>query len=410
LKRAAIYQERVLFHSQSSPVFLTGCGVLAGGVDSVGGLFEALCDDKPVGGRLSDSKSLGEMAGLDPGDASILARHQLLGLAVVERAWSSAGLPAERNRLRGEGTKHRLPAIGCVSGSSLGGLVAMEEDTAASEKFSPYSISRWRGNAIAAAATLRYGLGGADFSLNAASATGAQILYLAASLVASGMLDAVVAVAADAEVSPALRSAMGRGGSVTRNSDCRPLSAGRSGMLPAEGAACVILESAAHASRRGAVSFAEWLGGGCANEARHLMAPDPEARVLEELLAGAKNQALQRDGGGLPVDWISLHATGTPRFDAAEVSCVRRVFGDKLPWISAMKRTTGHALAASGLLEATLLAEGLRVGKLPTWPENIDPAFELPENPPRPSESPSTAVQIGQGMGGTVVVNLLSRV
>jgi 3-oxoacyl-(acyl-carrier-protein) synthase len=286
----------------------------------------------------------------------------------------------------------------------------MEGDVAASGKFSPYSISRWRGNAIAAAATVRYGLGGADFSLNAASATGAQILYLAASLVASGILDAVVAVAADAEVSPALKSAMDRGGSVTQNSECRPLSAGRSGMLPAEGAACVILESANHAALRGVAPLAEWRGGGCANEARHLMAPDPEARVLEELLAGTKNQALQRDGGGLPVDWISLHATGTPRFDAAEVSCVRRVFGDKLPWISAMKRTTGHALAASGLLEATLLAEGLRVGKLPAWPGNIDPAFDLPENPPSSSHPASTALQIGQGMGGTVVVNLLSRV
>jgi 3-oxoacyl-(acyl-carrier-protein) synthase len=140
------------------------------------------------------------------------------------------------------------------------------------------------------------------------------------------------------------------------------------------------------------------------------MAPDPEARVLEELLVAAKNRALCRDGGELPVDWISLHATGTPRFDVAEISCVRLVFADKLPWISAMKRTTGHALAASGLLEATLLAEGLRAGKLPAWPRNIDPSFGLPEDPPHPSQSPSTAVQIGQGMGGTVVVNVLSQV
>lgn len=397
-------------NSDPSRVFITACGVLVGGCNSVGGLFEALCDDRPVGGRLPESEVLAEAAELDSGDAGILSRHQLLALAVTESAWKAAGLSPERNRLRGEGAKHRLLSIGCVSGSSLGGLVAMEGDVAACGKFSPYSISRWRGNAIAAAATVRYGLGGADFSLNAASATGAQILYLAASLVASGMLDAVVAVAADAAVSPALKSAMDRGGSVTHNSDCRPLSAGRSGMLPAEGAACVILESANHAVMRGATPLAEWLGGCCANEARHLMAPDPEARVLEELLAGTKNQALQRYGGGLPVDWISLHATGTPRFDAAEVSCVRRVFGDKLPWISAMKRTTGHALAASGLLEAILLAEGLRAGKLPAWPGNIDPAFDLPENPPRPSQLPSTAVQIGQGMGGTVVVNLLSRV
>lgn len=365
------------------------------------GLFEVLCADKPVGGAPLNDKSLAAMAGLDAGDASILARHQLLALAVLERAWTAAGLPPERNRLRGEATKHRLSAIGCVAGSSLGGLVAMEEEMAAPGKFSPYSISRWRGNAIAASATVRYGLGGADFSLNAASATGAQILCLAASLVASGMLDAVVAVAADAEVSPALASAMGRGGSVARDLDCRPLGAGRSGMLPAEGAACVVLESPAHALRRGAAPLAVWIGGGCANEARHLMAPDPEARVLEELLEDAMKRA------GRAVDWISLHATGTPRFDAAEVACVRRVFGDRLPWISAMKRTTGHALAASGLLEACLLAEGLRVGKWPAWPGKIDPSLELPSNPPPPAHSPATALQIGQGMGGTVVVNLL---
>lgn len=392
----------MLFHSPSSPVFLTGCGVLAGGLDSLDGLFEAFRADKPVRGALPDSSLLAEIAGLDSGDASILARHQLLAMAVVERAWSSAGLPPARNRLRGEGAKNRLPRIGCVCGSSLGGLVAMEEDTAASEKYSPYSISRWRGNAIAAAATVRYGLGGADFSLNAASATGAQILYLAASLVASGMLDAVVAVAADAEVSPMVRSAMGRGRSVTRNSDCRPLSAGRSGMLPAEGAACLILESPAHASRRGAVPLAKWLGGGCANEARHLMAPDPDAQVLEGLLLDAKKQAAS-------VDWISLHATGTLRFDAAEMACVRRVFGAEAPWISAIKRTTGHALAASGLLEAGLLAKGLRVGKWPAWPQNMDASFELPVNLAPPAFPPATALQIGQGMGGTVVVNLLGR-
>lgn len=362
-----------------------------------------------MSGELPNSKALAEIAGLEAGDSAILSRHQLLALAVVERAWSSAGLPPDRNRLRGEGTKHRISGFGCVSGSSLGGLVAMEEDLEASGKLSPYSISRWRGNAVSAAATVRYGLGGADFSLNAASATGAQILYLAASLIASGMLDAVVAVAADAAVSPVLKSAMGRGGSVTRNSNCRPLSAGRSGMLPVEGAACLVLESASHAARRGAVPLAEWSGGGCANESRHLMAPDPEALVLEELLANMKNQASLREGACLPIDWVSLHATGTPRFDAAEVACVRRVFGDSLPWISAMKRTTGHALAASGLLEAGLIVEGLRFGKWPAWPADIDPEFGLPESPLTPARRPAMAVQIGQGMGGTVVVNALCR-
>ncbi|MEI8293590.1 MAG: beta-ketoacyl synthase N-terminal-like domain-containing protein [bacterium] len=390
--------------SVSSRVCLTACGVLAGNCHSATDLFEALCDDRPVCGGISNSQALAGAAGLDAGDAAILSRHQILALSVVEQAWKSAGLPPERNRLRGEREKHRLPRFGCVSGSSLGGLVAMEEDMAASGKFSPYSITRWRGNAVSAVVTVRYGLGGADFSLNAASATGAQILHLAASLIDSGMLDVVVAVAADAALSPALKSAMGRGGSVTRDSGSGPLSAERSGMLPAEGAACVVLESASHAAQRGAAPVAEWLGGGCANESRHLMAPDPEARVLGDLLAAAKNQTAHK-----PVDWISLHATGTPRFDAAEMACIRRVFGERLPWISAMKRTTGHALAASGLLEASLLAEGMRSRKLPAWPGNMDPAFGLPQKPPLPAKPPEIALQIGQGMGGTVVVNLLGR-
>ena len=395
--------------SDSHRVFVTGCSVLTGGCDSLDGLFELLCADRSVSGSLPASNALAEIAGLEAGDSSILSRHQLLALAVVERAWNSAGLPPKRNRLRGEGTKHRISGFGCVSGSSLGGLVAMEEDLKASGKLSPYSISRWRGNAVSAVTTVRYGLGGADFSLNAASATGAQILYLAASLIASGMLDAVVAVAADAAVSPVLKSAMGRGGSVTRNSDCRPLSAGRSGMSPVEGAACLVLESASHATRRGAAPLAEWSGGFCANESRHLMAPDPEALVLEELLTNAKKQASLREGACRAIDWVSLHATGTPRFDAAEVACVRRVFGNSLPWISAMKRTTGHALAASGLLEVALIVEGLRLGKWPAWPAGIDPEFGLPESPYFPSQRPSMAVQIGQGMGGTVVVNALCR-
>ena len=287
----------------------------------------------------------------------------------------------------------------------------MESEMGSVKKFSPYSISRWRSNAIGAVATVRYGLGGPDFSLNAASATGAQILYLAGSLVASGTADLVVAVAADAEVTPVVRSAMERNRSVSSNVDCRPLSAGRSGMAPVEGAACVILESEAHARRRGASPLAEWIGGELANEASHLMAPDPDARVLEELLQRARACAVERRGEGSEVDWISLHATGTPRFDAAEVGCLHRVFGTSLPWISALKRTTGHALAASGLLEASLIAEGLRARAVPSWPSEIDPALGLPNFPTHGGEvKPKLSVQIGQGMGGTVVVNLLGAV
>ena len=396
----------------SPRVFITASSVLAGGIASPESLFRALCEERRPATPLPDNSELGCLAGMEKQDVAILARHQLLALAAVEMAWSSAGLSTSRNRLRGEGGKIRHPTFACVSGSSLGGLCAMESDVAqfGAKKFPPYAVSRWRGNSVAAAATLRYGLGGPDFSINAASASGAQILFLAGSIVASGMADLVVAVAADSELTPLLRAAMGRNGSVSHNSEHGPLSAGRSGMTPAEGAACLILESEEHATRRGTKPLAEWIGGQSANEACHMMAPDPEARVLEGLIGRMQKLAHQSRGAGSRVDWVSLHATGTPRFDAAEISCLQRVWGGNLPLISAMKRTTGHALAASGLLEAALICEGLRLGVLPPWPKNLDPALGLPISSPLTTQKPEIALQIGQGMGGTVVVNLLGHV
>ncbi|MFM8983590.1 MAG: hypothetical protein ACKOLA_11945, partial [Spartobacteria bacterium] len=131
--------------------------------------------------------------------------------------------------------------------------------------------------------------------------------------------------------------------------------------------------------------------------------------------AGVSAAGLNRSlAGGTPALharelWALLHATGTPRFDGIEIACLRRFFGGSLPWITAVKRTTGHALGASGMIEAVLAVEGFRRGEVPCWPSNTDPALALdaarPSNPPRPE----AALLIGQGMGGTVVVNLLAR-
>jgi 3-oxoacyl-(acyl-carrier-protein) synthase len=275
----------------------------------------------------------------------------------------------------------------------------VEREASHKGRFHPYAISRWRGNSVGAAVTLRFGLGGCDFSLNAASGTGAQVVNLAGTLVRHGLAEVVMVVAADPAPPAGLMRAMESNRSVSVEGCARPLGAGRAGMNPSEGAACVVLESERHAATRGAQPLAEWLGGETANESYHLLAPEPGAAVLSELL--------QRALAEYPApDWLSLHATGTPRFDAVEVGCLQRVFGGDLPWVSAMKRTTGHALGASGVIEAVLLMEGLRLGRVPSWPANTDPALGL--TCPRLAPKPRTAFQIGQGMGGSVVVNVFA--
>lgn len=380
---------------------MTGTGVLVGGERSPEALFQSLCEDRPVPGGMPDNSEAAALAAVPRRDARILARHQILALAVARAARDAAGLERVENPLRGEGSKKRNPREGCVAGSSLGGLNAMELDrhSHAGGKPSPYSLARWRGNSVTAALAMRFGLGGMDLNLNAASATGGIVLLQAARLVASGILDVAVAVASDSEPAGLVAEAMARNGSVTRGA-ARPLDVDRGGMTPVEGAACLVLESEEHLARRGGSALAEWIHGGALNEAYHLTAPDPEATALHSLLSAACREA------GTP-DWISLHATGTSRFDTVECSCIRKVFHGIPPWISAIKRTTGHALGASGLLEASLLVEGLRSGRLPAWPSAIDPDLGL-GTPASPPPVPRKALSIGQGMGGTVVVNALA--
>jgi 3-oxoacyl-[acyl-carrier-protein] synthase II len=178
-------------------------------------------------------------------------------------------------------------------------------------------------------------------------------------------------------------------------------------MTPSEGAACLILESAVHAAARSVKPLAEWLGGESRNESRHLQAPDPEGKTLEEMIRRSFGEIIPEDTA---VDWISLHATGTSRYDAVEASVLGRLFGKKIPWITAFKRTTGHALSASGLLEAALLVEGLRSGDVPPLPLGIDESLGLGMPDGALPPVPRTALQIGQGMGGDVVVNLLSAI
>jgi hypothetical protein len=49
------------------------------------------------------------------------------------------------------------------------------------------------------------------------------------------------------------------------------------------------------------------------------------------------------------------------------------------------------------------------VGSVPPWPAGVDPALELEKCRPSSPPLPRLAIQIGQGMGGVVVVNAFSR-
>src|SRR3989442_12489197 len=67
------------------------------------------------------------------------------------------------------------------------------------------------------------------------------------------------------------------------------------------------------------------------------------------------------------VGWIKAHGTGTKLNDAAEARGIARVFGTRLGEepLTSLKPALGHALGASGAVEAVAPPPALETGFLP---------------------------------------------
>jgi 3-oxoacyl-[acyl-carrier-protein] synthase II len=168
----------------------------------------------------------------------------------------------------------------------------------------------------------------------------------------------------------------------TRNDDpahaSRPFDAGRDGFVMAEGAAVLILEERGRALARGAPVYAEVCGYGLTNDAHHMTAPRPDGRQAARAISIALTEARV-----LPseVGYINAHGSSTPLNDPTETSSIKQVFGDHAyrPAMSGTKGYYGHALGASGAIEAAICALASRRGWLPPTVnlETPDPACDL---------------------------------
>ena len=325
--------------------------------------------------------------------------------AVLDLAWSRAGLSPERNRLDGRGERIRHTDTALVAGSSLGLLdegCRFAEDLGGSRN--PYALSRSRGNALTAPLAIRFGLGAGTHTVSAASATGGNALVAAGHLLRCGQADRVAVVCTDRFAHPTVRQALHAVGATSDINHSLPLSAERSGMRPVAISVAMILETAVSSATRGQEGLACWLGGALKNECYHLIVPEPTGDALSEASGKALEQANLAPEA---IDWLSLHATGTQTWDPLEIQCARRIFGPTLPHLSAFKRSFGHGMGAAGLLEAGLLCEGLANAKVPPWPEPTDPAMKL-SPPSAPLRRPHHAMMWSAGMGGDNSVNIFS--
>lgn len=191
----------------------------------------------------------------------------------------------------------------------------------------------------------------------------------------------------------------------------RPFDKNREGFVYSEGAAALILESLEHALARGARIYAEVVGQASSSDGLHMAAPDPDANGP----ARAMRWAL--DDAGLPpeaIDYINAHGTSTPLNDLTETRAIKKVFGEHAykVAISSIKSMLGHAMGASGALEAIATAMTIYEGVIPPTInyETPDPELDLDYVPNIARRANvRTALSNSFGLGGSNACLILKR-
>lgn len=277
---------------------------------------------------------------------------------------------------------------GVIVGSGIGGMQTFEDQCKVlhergPDRVSPFFVPMMIANMASGQVAIAYGLRGPNITTLTACASSGNAVGDAFKLLQRGGADVVVAGGTEAPVTPlaiagfcAMKAMSTRNEQPTRAS--RPFDQDRDGFIIGEGSAMLVMETLAHAQKRGARIYAEIVGYGSSCDAYHIVHPDPTGS------GAARAMALALADSGLTaadIDYINAHGTSTPVGDQMENDAIKQVFGasaNKL-MISSTKSMTGHTLGAAGALESVVCILTIRSGLVPPTInlEHQDPQCDL---------------------------------
>ena len=306
-------------------------------------------------------------------------RFGQFSVAASRMALADAGLdPAREDRDR----------VGVMMGTALGGVGMAEEQHARYVEGGVRAVDPGLALMVFAGAAscnvaIAFGVSGPNSTNGMSCASGTIAIGDGFRAIVRGDADVMLAGGAEAPLAPlsfgafAIIRAMS-----TRNDDpgtaSRPFDADRDGFVMGEGAAVLVLEERGRALARGARIYAELCGYGLTNDAHHMTAPRADGAQAARAMRAALAEAGVQPAG---VGYVNAHGSSTPLNDSTETLAIRQVFGEHAGRlaISGTKGYYGHALGASGAIEAAICALASHRGWLPptlnlTTP---DPACDL---------------------------------
>lgn len=341
--------------------------------------------------------------------AEILERVELkrldpssqLALIAAREAWNAAGSPeVEPERL----------AVDWATG--IGGVWTLLDawDTLREKgprRVLPMTVPMLMPNGPGAAVGMDIGARAGIRTVVSACASSTESLINAYDHLQAGSADVVIAGGSEAAIHPITIASFAAMQALSKRNDdpataSRPYDVDRDGFVMGEGAAALVVETEEHARARGAMIYAELIGGAVTSDAYHITAPDPEGSAAARAML-----ATVRDAGYdlADVAHVNAHATSTPVGDIAEYNALKRVFGDHLNNIavSATKASTGHLLGGAGAIEAAFTVMALKDRVLPPTINLMSQDPEIPLDvvtSPREISGEVLAISNSFGFGG----------
>ncbi len=276
---------------------------------------------------------------------------------------------------------------GIFWGTGMGGATTLEQAYVESllnkaTRPRPSTIVMFMANSAAGQIGIEYKIRGPSFTYSSACSSSAVAIGEAFTAIREGRIRYAVAGGGEALLTLGVMKAweslqtLAKPDPLHPEASCKPFSKDRSGFILGEGAAALILESAASAEARGAGILAEIIGYGNTTDASHITQPDAGGQ------ARAMCAALSQAGvGPNEIHHINAHGTGTLVGDVSETQAIKQAFGEAarhIP-ISATKALHGHLMGATGAVEMVAALGALQTRTVPPTAhlDHPDPECDL---------------------------------
>ena len=366
--------------SSATRIVVTGVGTICSWGEDVEQLWQNLCDGEAAYGpstSLADQTGEhGDLQSHSAAEVSFDPRGRFPGRNIrpVDRTGRLAIIAAE-NALESSGWTEELRAEHLV-GLSLGTLFGSVQTISAFDRrgleagpkyVKPLDFANTVINAAAGQTAIWHGLRGTNSTVAGGSPASLQAIGQARDLLRAGRADAMLAGGAEELCFESFYGFQQAGLlAVGQDPEALPFDARGAGLVLAEGAALLALETEARAVARGVKPRAMILGHGSAFDPSRGRKETSSVRAMDRAVRSALADAQIEPG---EVDVVFAGSHGRPSADRAEALGLQSVFagrnGSGTVPVTAIKASLGESLGAAGAFQTLALVQAIEHGHVP---------------------------------------------